>query len=291
MIWGGADVTIIEIKCTMSCAWIILKPSPHSWFIEKMSSTKLPWGQKCWGPLLVIICICTFLQISLPQLCKVIHGVVEHCLSILEALLFSGRTMRDILKLSEILIKGLIATCMLSCSVMSDSLQPSGLQPAKLLCPGNSPGKNYGVGFHFLLQGILTTSKSYWSLLQVSYFAPGILYCWATGTWLNLYSGSSLNLIFILEPFPTWPKFGSLEKLKELFCLSSPRLEIPEMTSFADSCLISLSPVVSYSQWKQASWYLFFLEIYFRFTSSFYTFSFLHLIAWNVQLASILFIQ
>ena len=272
----------------MSCAWIILKPPHHSWSMDKMSSTKLPWCQKCWGPLLVIIYICTLLQISPPQLCKVIHGVVEHCLSILEAILFSGRTVRDILKLSEILIKGLIATCMFSCSVMSDSLQPSGLQPAKLLCPGNSPGKNYGVGFRFLLQGILTTSKSHWSLLQVSYTARGILYCWATGTWL--YTGSSLNLIFILEPFPTWPKFGSLEKLEGLFCLSSPRLEIPEMTSFADSCLISLSPVVSYRQWKQASWYLLFLEISFRFTYSFYTFSFLHLIAWNVQLASILFI-
>ena len=34
----------------------------------------------------------------------------------------------DILKLSEILIKGLIATCMLSCSVMSDFLQPYGLR-------------------------------------------------------------------------------------------------------------------------------------------------------------------
>ena len=48
-------------------------------------------------------------------------------LSILEALLFSGKTVGGILKLSEILIKGLIATCMLSCSVMSDFLQLYGL--------------------------------------------------------------------------------------------------------------------------------------------------------------------
>ena len=38
-------------------------------------------------------------------------------------------------------------------SVVSDSLQVHGLQPAKLLCPWNSPGKNTGVGCYFLLQG------------------------------------------------------------------------------------------------------------------------------------------
>ena len=36
-----------------------------------------------------------------------------------------------------------------SCSVMSDSLSPYGLQPARLLCPWDSPGKNPGVGCHF----------------------------------------------------------------------------------------------------------------------------------------------
>ena len=31
-------------------------------------------------------------------------------------------------------------------------LQPHGLQPARLLCPWDFPGKNTGVGCHFLLQ-------------------------------------------------------------------------------------------------------------------------------------------
>ena len=44
-----------------------------------------------------------------------------------------------------------------SCSVMSDSLQPHGLQPAMLLCPWNSSGKNTGVDSHSLLQGIFLT--------------------------------------------------------------------------------------------------------------------------------------
>ena len=40
---------------------------------------------------------------------------------------------------------------------VSHSLQPHGLKPTRLLCPWNSPGKNTGVGSHFLLQGIFPT--------------------------------------------------------------------------------------------------------------------------------------
>jgi len=39
-----------------------------------------------------------------------------------------------------------------SCSVMSDSLRPHGLWLARLLSPWDFPGKNTGVGCHFLLQ-------------------------------------------------------------------------------------------------------------------------------------------
>ena len=41
--------------------------------------------------------------------------------------------------------------------VAFDSLQPHGLQPARLLCLWASPGKNTGVGCHALLQGIFPT--------------------------------------------------------------------------------------------------------------------------------------
>ena len=40
---------------------------------------------------------------------------------------------------------------------MSDSLQPDGLLPTRLLRPWDFPGKNTGVGCHFLLQGIVST--------------------------------------------------------------------------------------------------------------------------------------
>ena len=40
-------------------------------------------------------------------------------------------------------------------SVVSDSLRPRGLWPARLLCPWDSPGKDTGVGNLSLLQGNL----------------------------------------------------------------------------------------------------------------------------------------
>ena len=39
-----------------------------------------------------------------------------------------------------------------TCSVVSNSLQPHGLYPTRLLCPWDFSGKNTGVGCHFLLQ-------------------------------------------------------------------------------------------------------------------------------------------
>ena len=45
-------------------------------------------------------------------------------------------------------------------SVMSDSVQPHGLQPTRLLLPWDSPGKNTGVGCHFLLQCMKVESES-----------------------------------------------------------------------------------------------------------------------------------
>ena len=46
---------------------------------------------------------------------------------------------------------------MRACSVASDSWWPHGLWPARVLSPWSFPGKNTGVGCHFLLQGIFPT--------------------------------------------------------------------------------------------------------------------------------------
>ena len=43
---------------------------------------------------------------------------------------------------------------------MSDSVWPHKWQPTRLLCPWDSPGKNTGVGCHFLLQCMKVKSES-----------------------------------------------------------------------------------------------------------------------------------
>ena len=68
--------------------------------------------------------------------------------------------------------------------VVSNSWRPHGLWPARLLCPWDSPGKNAGVGYHFLLQGIFLTQELNPGLLhyrQILYHlsyteVPDILY-------------------------------------------------------------------------------------------------------------------
>ena len=60
-----------------------------------------------------------------------------------------------------------------SCSAVSYSLGLHGLQPARLLCPWDSPGNNTGVGCHSLLQGIFSTQGSNLGLLH----CRQILYC------------------------------------------------------------------------------------------------------------------
>ena len=53
-----------------------------------------------------------------------------------------------------------------SLSVMSNSLWSHRLQPSRLLCPWNSPGKNIGMGCHSLLQGIFWAQRSNLGLLH-----------------------------------------------------------------------------------------------------------------------------
>ena len=57
-------------------------------------------------------------------------------------------------------------------------LDPHGLQPPRLLCPWDSPGKNTGVGCHALLQGIFLTQGPNRSLMP-----PALAGGFFTTTW------------------------------------------------------------------------------------------------------------
>ena len=69
--------------------------------------------------------------------------------------------------------------CAQSFSVVSDSLWSRGPQPARLLCPWDSPGKNTGLGCYALLQGSFLTQGLNTCLLHLLHCRQ-ILYCWAT---------------------------------------------------------------------------------------------------------------
>ena len=58
---------------------------------------------------------------------------------------------------------------------MPNSGRPQGLQPARLLCPWHSPGKNTGVGCHALLQGIFLNQGSNPHLLHLLHRQAGSL--------------------------------------------------------------------------------------------------------------------
>ena len=96
-------------------------------------------------------------------------------------------------------------TC--ACSVISDLLQPHGLQPTRLLCPWDFSGKNTGVGCHFSLQGIFLTQGS----------NPCLLY-WQANSLPLSHLGSPVGLFSI-----QW--FIFLEETSEYY-LNSRKLEI-----------------------------------------------------------------
>ena len=87
--------------------------------------------------------------------CKMIISVSSVTSSLLQNF-FCVKNFHDLLpSYFQICNRVLLTVCVcVSRSVVSDSLQPHGLKPARLLCPWDFPGKNIGEGCHFLLQGI-----------------------------------------------------------------------------------------------------------------------------------------
>ena len=95
------------------------------------------------------------------------HPTTSSCLQSFPAsgFLSMGWLFESIVKESESVI----------CAFMSDSLQPQGLKPTRLLCPWHSPGKSTGVGSRSLLQGIFPTLGLNPGLLnyrQIFFFLP-----------------------------------------------------------------------------------------------------------------------
>ena len=77
--------------------------------------------------------------------------------------------------------------CVCVHSVVSDSLRPHGLYPARLLRPWDSPDKNAGVGGHFLLQGIFSTHRRNTRILP-----------WQVDSWPTKLTEKPLSLSLIM---------------------------------------------------------------------------------------------
>ena len=71
-------------------------------------------------------------------------------------------------------------------TISCHSLQPHGLYPAWVLCSWNFPGKNTGVGCHFLLQGIFPTQGSNSCFLYLLHCRRILYHC---------HMGSSLTIL------------------------------------------------------------------------------------------------
>ena len=77
----------------------------------------------------------------------------------------------------------LLLFLLFSHSVVSDSLRPHGMHPAKLPCPWGFPDRSIGVACHVLPQGIFPAQGLNPHLLQVSSIANGFFYQWALVTY------------------------------------------------------------------------------------------------------------
>ena len=116
---------------------------------------------------------------------------------------------------------------MLRHSLVPDSLWPRGLQPTRLLRPWDSPGKNTGVGCHFLLQGIFPTQGSSlhlaWRVDSLPLEPPGkpfILinnfnYCSSSSSSISHFS----SLIFLRTAIEIWIWWYSNPQLMFLNCV------------------------------------------------------------------------
>ena len=82
---------------------------------------------------------------------------------------------------------------------MSDSLQPYGLQPTRLLCPWDSPGKNTGVDCHTFFQGIFLTQGSNSHLLCLLHWQAGSFLLAPPGKPLEENIGDKLCVTLVLE--------------------------------------------------------------------------------------------
>ena len=97
-------------------------------------------------------------------------------------------------------------------SVMSNFLQPHGLQPARLLCPWNSPGKNTRVGCHALLQDVFPTQGLNSGLLHCRLFGSSETIMQEDLEASHSYNPDSVGELFMIADHRLWHSNISFSK-------------------------------------------------------------------------------
>ena len=122
----------------------------------------------------------------------------------------NGNTLQDSCLGQE--DRGAYCCCCWVTSVLSDSVRPHRWQPTRLPHPWDSPGKNTGVGCHFLLQCVKVKSLS-----RVRPSVTPTMGSQKTQTWLN----NSTTMWITVRDFKA-SAMQHLQALEELgVCLSS----------------------------------------------------------------------
>ena len=95
-------------------------------------------------------------------------------------------------------------------SVVSDSYRPHGLQPTRLLCPWDFPGKSTGVRCHCLLHQIMFKTPQIYTFTQTIWMtpAPQQPWYWRVDISIHVLQVSKLsfesNLLQVTSYYVTW---------------------------------------------------------------------------------------
>ena len=108
-----------------------------------------------------------------------------------------------------------------SCSVVSHSLWPHGLYPARPFCPWDSPGRTTGVRCHFLLQGIFPTqglNPWYPTIKRKKMDGLSACVCWFWSLWfptgfLAVLSSMEIFQLPYMERLSNWRVSQSMRSL------------------------------------------------------------------------------
>ena len=114
-------------------------------------------------------------------------------------------------------------------SVVSDSVQPLWRQPTRLPRPWDSPGKNTGVGCHFLLQRMKVKSES-----EVAQLCPTFVTPWTTTGQASLSIANSRSLLKLMSIESMMP-FNHLIHCHLLLLLPST---FPNIRVFSDELVL-----------------------------------------------------